>query len=228
MENNILVVVAHPDDEVLGCGGTVSRLAAEKNNIYIAILGEGITSRDEKDKKASKGGVDELKRISCEVSKKLGAKGIFHFDLPDNRFDTVPMLDIVKKVEKLIEELAPSTVFTHYSSDINIDHQITSRAVLTAARPIGGNPVKEIYMFETPSSTEWAFGQIKPDFQPDVFYDISNTLENKIQALEMYESEMRDFPHPRSPKALTAIAQRWGSVSGSTAAEAFKLLLSIR
>lgn len=227
MQKNILVVVAHPDDEVLGCGGAISRLANEGSSISIVILGEGIVSRYSKPTKVSKKKLEDLKKASRKSARVLGAKNIFLFDFSDNKFDTVSLINIVKVIEKLIKKLKPEVIFTHNSSDLNIDHKVVNRAVLTATRPVKGMSVKEIYAFEVPSSTEWTFNQIKPIFSPNVFYDISKTLDNKIKALKVYKSEIREFPHPRSEKAIIAIAQRWGSVAGVEAAEAFELLRKI-
>ena len=131
-------------------------------------------------------------------------------------------------VENLVEKLHPEVVYTHHGGDLNIDHQITHRVVLTATRPLKNCPVKEIYTFEIPSSTEWAFQQFEPAFRPNVFVDITETLELKIKAMQLYESETRPFPHPRSPEVLQAIARRWGSMVGLEAAEAFQLVRSIR
>lgn len=226
----ILIVAAHPDDEVLGCGGTIARLARDGHEVYIAILGEGITSRYERrqEQEAEKPLIEELHTRSREVGRYLSVKDIFLFSLPDNRFDTVPLLDIIKMVENLIGNLQPDVIYTHHSGDLNIDHQIVHRAVLTAARPLKSCPVKEIYAFEVPSSTEWAFQQFEPVFRPNVFVDIGETLEIKVQAMQLYESEARPFPHPRSPEALRAIARRWGSMIGVEAAEAFQLIRSVR
>lgn len=223
---SVLVVAAHPDDEVLGCGATISRLANEGQDINIAILGEGITSRYQKREFADKKLVEELKLKAEKVKERLNSRELFLFDLPDNRFDSVPILDIVKKVEELIEKVKPKTVLTHHSGDLNIDHTITHRAVLTATRPSKGCPVKEIYTFEVPSSTEWTFGEFGY-FKPDLFFDVSNTIETKIKTLEIYESELREFPHPRSAEAIKAIARRWGSVVGVDYAEAFETVRRI-
>ena len=126
----------------------------------------------------------------------------------------MPLLDIVKTVEKLISQLQPRVVYTHHGGDLNIDHVMTHRAVITATRPVKNCPVKEILAFEVPSATEWAFGQFQPFFQANVFVDISATLGKKIQAMQYYEGELRPSPHPRSPEALRAIARRWGTVGG--------------
>lgn len=224
MNSNVLIVAAHPDDEVLGCGGTIARLAQEGQGVYIAILGEGVRSRYQQQEEADQDGqVKALHARSRQAAELLGAKDLFLHDLPDNRFDTVPLLEVIKIVEGLIEQLQPEVIYTHHSGDLNIDHVIVHRAVLTATRPMADCPVREIYSFEVPSSTEWAFGQFQP-FQPNVFTDISATLEKKIQAMELYESEGRPFPHPRSPEALRALAQWRGSTAGIEAAEGFKVV----
>ena len=224
----ILVVAAHPDDEVLGCGGTIARLGCEGHEIYMAILGEGITSRYAQREEADGRLVDELSSASQRVARLLSARDLFTYNLPDNRFETVPLLDVVKIVENLIGRVAPDVIYTHHGGDLNIDHVTVHRAVLTATRPIEGQSVREIYAFEVPSSTEWAFQRIEPVFRPNVFIDIENTLKTKIQALAYYETEARTFPHPRSPEALEAIARRWGSVVGCGAAEAFELIRAVR
>ena len=224
----VLVLGAHPDDEVLGCGGTISRLTREGNDVYVAILGEGITSRYDKRDMADLELLKKLQDRSRQVSKLLGVKELCLYDFPDNRFDTVPLIDIIKTIEKLINLLKPQIVYTHHSGDLNIDHVITHRAVMTATRPVENSPVKEIYAFEVPSSTEWAFGQFQPTFKPNVFIDISATLETKVQALQLYDSEIKTFPHPRSPKAIRNIAEMWGSNVGLPAAEVFQIIFRIQ
>ena len=228
MSERVLVVAAHPDDEVLGCGATVARLVREGHDVYLAILGEGITSRHASREASDQAEVKALRECSRRAAALLGAKDIFLHDLPDNRFDTVPLLDVVKLVEELVKRLQPQVVYTHHGGDLNIDHVITSRAVLTATRPVAGCPVRELLMFEAPSSTEWAFQQLEPIFRPTVFTDVHETIETKLKAMALYEGEARAFPHPRSAEALRAIAQRWGSVAGVDSAEAFELVRSIR
>lgn len=172
--------------------------------------------------------VKALRECSRRAASLLGAKDLVLHDLPDNRFDSMPLLDMVKLVKKLVKRLQPQTVYAHQGGDLNIDHAITSRAVLTATRTVPGCPVKELLMFEVPSSTEWAFQQLEPVFRPTVFTDVRETLETKIKAMALYEGEARAFPHPRSAEALRAIAKRWGSVAGVECAEVFTLARAIR
>ena len=151
----ILVVVAHPDDEVLGCGGTIARLTSEGNNVYTLILGEGVTSRDKRrDRTKRENEIGELRKEAENANKIIGAKKVYFQDFPDNRFDTAPLLDIIKTIEKINEDIKPSIVFTHHYGDLNIDHQITFKAVMTAIITTKDESVKELYSFETPSSTE--------------------------------------------------------------------------
>jgi len=226
--SRVLIVAAHPDDEVLGCGATAARLAQAGDHVYIAIIGEGVTSRHAQRDQAAPEQLSRLHEQAQAAARLMGAKDVTFYNLPDNRLDTVPLLDIVKLLEGLVEKLKPEVIYTHHSGDLNIDHGLVYRAVLTATRPMAGQPVREIYTFEVPSSTEWAFQRLGPTFRPNVFVDVTGTLENKIAAMSCYESESRQFPHPRSPGALRAIAARWGSVSGCPAAEAFELVRSVR
>lgn len=217
---NVLIVAAHPDDEVLGAGGTMAALARAGHSVSILILGEGATSR-------AAGGKDEVRALmaaSQRAAASLGAKDVRHAGLPDNRFDSVDLLDIVRLVEAELERTQPEMVFTQHGGDVNIDHERTFRAVLAATRPIPGSQVRSVLSFEVGSSTEWAFGAFTPTFTPNVFWDISETLPAKIEALEAYASELRPYPHPRSVASVTAQAQRWGTGVGVVAAEAFRVV----
>lgn len=224
MKKNVLVVAAHPDDEVLGCGGTIARLKHEDYNIYTMILGEGITSRDEiRDTSIRQKEIKELKEQIVQANKVLGVKKVFIFDFPDNRFDTVALLDIVKKIEKVKNDVKPEIIFTHFKDDLNIDHKITYDAVLTVTRPQKEEYVKTIYSFEVLSSTEWNYPLC---FNPNIFFDISKTISSKIKAMSNYKSELRDYPHPRSLKAIELNAKMWGVKTGMDMAEAFNLVRS--
>jgi len=227
MKNKILVVAAHPDDEVLGCGGVMAKYASSCD-IYIAILGEGISSRYEKKGKSIEKDIIKLQEKSKKVGKLLGAKQSFFFGFPDNKFDTIAFLDIVKKIEELIAKIKPEIIYTHHAGDLNIDHRITFQAVLTAARPIFPNPVKKIYSFEVLSSTEWSQQKIEKVFVPNVYEDIYPVFNKKIKALKIYKSEMREFPHPRSLVGAKVIAQKRGMEAGLKCAEAFDLIRWIK
>jgi len=217
----ILIVAAHPDDEILGCGGTAARLSKEGHIVYTLILGEGVTSRGNGKNENQK--VKELKSQMMNANKKIGVKKVFDFNLPDNRFDTVSLLDIVKKVEKVKNNVKPEIVFTHYENDLNIDHKKTYEAVITATRPMEDETVKTIYSFEIQSSTEWSYPL---RFSPNVFFDISKTFKKKIDAMSCYTSELQKYPHPRSLEAIELKAKMQGVTVGLKYAEAFQLVRS--
>lgn len=228
IRNKILIVASHPDDEVLGCGGIIAKYSKDRE-VYILILGEGVSSRYQKREEAPKEELDKIREQSRQAGKFLGAKEVFFLDLPDQRFDTVSFLDIVKKIENIVQALMPEIIYTHSSSDLNLDHRITFEAVLTATRPIGEFSAKELYSFEISSSTEWAFSKINGSFLPDVFEDISSSdIAKKIEALKIYEGEIKKFPHPRSEEAILSLAKIRGSSVGSNYAEAFELIRYIR
>jgi LmbE family N-acetylglucosaminyl deacetylase len=224
----ILVIAAHPDDEVLGCGGTIAKLASQGDEIHILILANGLTSRIDFNPDQGLGALQIHHDRAKRAGALLGAFNVKIAGLPDQKLDSIPLLDITQIIEAEIENINPEVVFTQHGGDLNMDHAITFRATLTATRPAGRCPVKSVYGYQVPSSTEWAFQSFEPRFQPNVFVDISNTLAKKISAMQVYESETRPFPHPRSPEALEAIARQWGSVAGVNAAEAFHLIRQIK
>ena len=222
----ILVVVSHPDDEVLGCGATLARLIKEGYEANTLILGEGVTSRDKKrDTKNRNKEILALKEQAKKANKILGVKEVFFYDLPDNRFDTIPLLEIIKAIEEVKFKVKPDIIFTHYGKDLNIDHQITYNAVITAARPIKGETVKEIYSFEIPSSTDWSYPL---SFSPNVFFDVTETIDIKLKALHVYKSEIRDFTHPRSEEFIRLNSKLWGVKVGLTNAEVFQSIRIIK
>lgn len=225
----VLIVAAHPDDEVLGVGGTVARHVAEGDEVYALILGEGQTSRGRHREDIDQKVVEALHKNTLDSAKAVGYQEVFFADFPDNRFDHVDLLDIVKVVEQMIEKLHPEIVYTHYSGDLNVDHQYTARAVLTASRPIGDYCVAEIYAFETLSSSEWNFDySAQPAFCPNVFVDITNYYYKKEQAMNCYVSELCDFPHPRSLVGMDFLSKTRGMTAGMERAEAFMLVRSVR
>lgn len=217
--NKILVVAAHPDDEVLGAGGTILKHARKGDAVYLLILGDGVTSRGSS-KAAIKKRQDQAKR----TAKILGIKEVFLENLPDNKFDSVPLLGIVKRVEKTLQAIKPDIIYTHFSDDLNIDHRITCMAVLTACRPQPKFFVKKVMAFEVLSSTEWQEKKKKSLFCPTYYNDISEFIEEKIKVLEVYQDELRAYPHPRSKQGVKILARYRGLEVGYKHAEAFEII----
>ena len=221
----VLVVAAHPDDEILGVGATAARHAAEGDAVYALILGEGQTSRGTHRQDTDRSVVDALHQNTLQSAKAIGYSEVFFADFPDNRFDGTDLLDIIKAVEDQIRALQPQIVYTHYSGDLNIDHQCTARAVLTAARPVGDYCVEEIYAFETLSSSEWNFDHsAQAAFSPNVFVDITDYYQKKEAAMKCYVSELCEEPHPRSLAGMDALSRMRGMAAGMQRAEAFMLI----
>jgi LmbE family N-acetylglucosaminyl deacetylase len=230
----ILIIVAHPDDEVLGMGGTIKKLTNAKHNVKVVFMATGIMSRRSSDyknkphyssneniQKSMNEQIIKLKKDATKANNLLGVKDIEFLDFPDNEMDLVSQLEITKKVEGIICKFNPDIVYTHSKHDVNIDHRIIYESVITATRPMINSKIKKVLSFEVPSSTEWYFPS---NFSPNLFVDISDELKIKLKAMASYKDELRDFPHPRSLEALEAIAKRWGSVSGFFASEAFILV----
>jgi LmbE family N-acetylglucosaminyl deacetylase len=225
---NVLVVAAHPDDEVLGCGGTIVRHVNNGATCHILILAEGITSRDDqRDAEFRKNEIEKLGMQAKKASGVIGAASLEILSFPDNRMDSVDLLDVIKPIEKAVEKIRPDIIYTHHFGDLNIDHRITAKAVETATRPLNGTSVREVYAFETLSSTEWSFADPNHYFHPNYFVDIENTLQWKIEALNAYSAEVREFPHPRSPEVLMSLAKVRGAQAGLKVAEAFSLIRKI-
>jgi len=222
MTKNVLVIAAHPDDEVLGCGATIAKHVDNGDEVYVIILAEGVTSRDVKRNPQNRNvELSELANAAHKANKILGVKSLTLHNFPDNRIDSLDLLDVIKVIEKFIHECRPEIVYTHHSGDVNIDHRIIHEAVVTACRPIPSQLVKALLFFEIPSSTEWQVPGSAPFFAPNWFVDISNTLPRKLEALETYATEMRLWPHARSLEAVTSLAKWRGATVGVEAAEAF-------
>ena len=225
---NILVIAAHPDDELLGCGGTMIKYVKKKATLNILIMAEGLTSRDvSRNVSKHEDNLLELKTVAKEIGNIIGAKNTICLDYPDNRMDDLNRLDIIKTIEKYIQEFKPSVIYTHHPEDTNIDHRVIADAVITACRPQPNCRVRKIMSFETLSSTEWQNPNVGNGFRANIFEDVSNEIDFKIELLMKYKSEMRPWPHPRSSDAVNYLAKLRGSTIGVEAAEAFQLIREI-
>ena len=210
--NKILIIVAHPDDEVLGCGATIAKHIKNGDKAQVVFLADGFSSRD--DSNSRDGSAEKSSKI-------LGCEKPIFLNFPDNQLDAIPLLEIVKKLEKVIGDFQPNIIYTHHFGDLNIDHQITHKAVMTACRPQPNFCVKEIYSFEILSATHWQSSSMGSAFNPNYFVDASSFMEKKIKALQCYDNEVREYPHARSYKTVDSLAKFRGSVIGVQDAEAF-------
>lgn len=231
---NVLVISAHPDDEIIGMGGTLKKIS-NKSKVNVLFLADGVTARKKSGHvsvphyevtKSEQKKMDkeiEIRKIHAKKALKLvGVNNIKFLDLPDNELDTVPFLKIVKYIEKEISQTQANVIFTHHHNDLNIDHRIAYESTITATRPIFDSKISSIISFEAFSSSDW---KNPYKFNPNMYVDISKEMKNKLKALEAYSNELRKFPHPRSKKSIEANAIRWGSLSGFKAAEAFEIIM---
>jgi N-acetylglucosamine malate deacetylase 1 len=221
----VLVIAAHPDDEVLGCAGTIARHTNAGDEVQIALLTDGVSSRG--DEQAHEEEILRRRASASNAAKILGANPPHFLDFPDQRLDSLPLIEIAQAIERLAAPMHAEIIYTHAVGDLNLDHRLTCAAVLTAFRPMRGQSVSAIYGFEILSSTEWNFGASNVAFQPTRFVCISDVLRRKIEALEAYNEEMRKFPHPRSYDAVRALAALRGATVGLEAAEAFSVLREV-
>ena len=224
MNKRILVVAAHPDDEILGCGGTILKHIANGDTVHTIIMAEGLTSRDmQRNVKKYDVELEVLHSEAVQAARFMGVEKVIINNFPDNRMDTVALLDVVKKIEIEVDDFQPEIVYTHHAGDVNIDHMITHDAVITACRSLPGQAVRRILFFETLSSTEWQMPTSDKIFLPNWYVDIGDFLGKKLEALRFYESEMRIYPHSRSYKAIEILAKQRGFTVGKEYAEAFSL-----
>lgn len=219
--SRIAVVAAHPDDEVLGFGGAIARHADNGAEVRILILATGLVSRG----RAAAGELAALQDQGRRAAAILGAS-IEFADFPDNRMDSVPLLDVTQRVEGFLAGFGPEQVYTHHAGDLNVDHRIAQAAVLTACRPLPGATVCTLLAGEVNSATDWAGPGATP-FAATEYLDITATLERKLAAMACYAGELRDWPHARSLEAIRAQARFRGAQAGLQAAEAFITLRRI-
>jgi N-acetylglucosamine malate deacetylase 1 len=217
MSETILVIAAHPDDEVLGCGGTLARHASAGDVVHTLFLADGETSREGSSVHSS----ETRLRNANAAAEILGICAPITLGLPDNRLDSVALLEVVKAVEQIMAHINPTIIYTHHGGDLNIDHRVAHQATMTAARPLPDSKVGAIYSFETPSSTEWSTAAIGPAFAPNHFVNINDWAARKKAALACYDAELHNFPHARSHVAIEALATWRGASVGLRAAEAF-------
>ena len=230
---NVLIIAAHPDDEILGMGGTIAKHTSQNDNVTIIYMATGITARREplksehgikniskKVQEIWQNEIENLRQDAKKSAKLLNVKNVRFYDFPDNEMDRIQLLKIVKVIEKEIKTTKPDRIYTNHHSDLNVDHRVVFNATLTACSP-SGFPVKELLTFEVLSSTEWSYPY---NFNPNYFTNIEKYIGKKIKAMELFVNEIRKFPHPRSSKNIKYVAKRWGSVSGFKAAEAFELI----
>jgi LmbE family N-acetylglucosaminyl deacetylase len=219
---NVLNVSAHPDDDLLGQGGTLARHVRAGDHVVSLIACEGASVRYDQEAMAA---IEAAGRSANEI---LGVQDLRFLRLPEQALETRPLIDICREIEQVISETQPEVVYTHSAADVNSDHRILLEAVLVATRPFAAPSVREVWLFETASSTEWGGPPLFGTFQPHLFVDIGETLDLKVQALECYTREIRDWPHPRSPEGLRARARHWGSQAGFEAAEPFQAVRLLR
>ena len=227
MNESVLIIAAHPDDEIIGCGGTIAKHTENGDEVNIVIVAEGATSRSQnRSRENSKNELQELSKAAKNSSKIIGSKSLEILNLPDNRLDSIEILEIIKIIESKISKYNPTIIYTHHYGDLNIDHQIIHNAVLTAARPVPDSSIKKVLSFEIASSTEWNRSDSNI-FKPNYFVSIEKQISKKIEALKFYKSEMREWPHPRSYENILNLAKVRGSQVGYEYAEAFCLIRQI-
>ncbi|MBN8235607.1 PIG-L family deacetylase [Halobacillus kuroshimensis] len=216
MKDTVLVIAAHPDDELLGTAGTLKRFTDQGSRVVSIITANG---RKEE--------AHHIQHLARKANQEIGIQEMVFLEHPNLELEMMPLHLLTKEIEKLIEIYQPSIVFTHHYGDVNIDHQITFQAVLTAVRPLPGKQPIELITFETVSSSEWNAPSSDKQFKPNYYVNISTKIEEKIASLKHYEVEMRDFPHPRSYEGVKHLASVRGMTIGVPYAEAFEVIRRI-
>jgi LmbE family N-acetylglucosaminyl deacetylase len=223
---NVLVIAAHPDDEVLGAGGTIAKLSAAGVDCHLLIVTDGSSSQYRDSDHLHE--IIEAKKLETKsCADLLGFKSIHYGELPDMKLDKTPHISINQVIEKVIDELQPDTVFTHFWGDVNRDHQEVYKSTLVAVRPVMGQVVRELYCYRVPSSTEWTPNKTDTIFMPNYFVDIEKYAEHKYKAFACYATELREYPHPRSVQYLRETDKATGLRVGLLAAEEFVLMRKI-
>lgn len=218
MTEVVLVVAAHPDDEILGAGATLAKHVDAGDAVHAVVVSEGATAR------YHEGMTDDLQAAARASAARIGFTSLTFLGLADQRMDVAPLIEVTQSIEAIVHAYKPRTIYSHSPVDVNADHGVVARATWTAARPYAAPFVDKLLAFETPSSTEWAWPLEGNGFMPQMFVDVTATLDRKIEAMQCYQSELRPYPHPRSVRALRERAAFWGSKAGCLSAEPFVVL----
>lgn len=219
-DKRIAVIGAHPDDELLGAGGTIALHVRAGQEVHAIVAADGAGSRYPAELAVM---LEKQARRAADI---LGFASLRFLALPDQRLDTVPLIELTQQLESVLDEIGPGIVYTHFPEDVNDDHGVVARCAWVACRPYR-RQLDKFAVFETPSSTEWAWPLPQTSLQPNLFVDVTDTIDVKIAAMECYETELRDYPHPRSSRALRERAAYWGSHVGRLAAEPFRVLREV-
>jgi len=219
----VLIIAAHPDDEVLGMGGTIAKLVKEGNVVDVLIVTDGSSSQY-RDSDHLAEIIEDKKKETRNCADVLGIRDIYYGELPDMKLDTTPHIRINRVIEDVIDKVQPDSVFTHFWGDVNCDHQNVYKSTLVAVRPVLGQVVRELYCYRVPSSTEWTPNKADTMFMSNYFVDIQEFTEQKYNAFACYSTELRDYPHPRSVQYLRENDKVVGLRVGMFAAEEFVLL----
>ncbi len=218
--NKVLVIAAHPDDEVLGMGGTIAKLSSEGKEVHLLIVTDGSSSQYKGNANLKKI-IEDKKQETAKVAKLLGISSVIYGELPDMRLDVTAHIEINRVIEDTINLISPDTVFTHFWGDVNLDHKCIYESTLVAVRPLVGQVVKELYCYSVPSATEWTPYKSDSMFMPNIFFDITEFADKKYNALAAYVTELKDYPHPRSVQHLNELDRAVGLQVGLGLTESF-------
>jgi LmbE family N-acetylglucosaminyl deacetylase len=216
----VAVIAAHPDDELLGAGGTVAWHGRRGDDVHAIVAADGAGSRYPPKLAIT------LEKQARRAAGVVGFASLRFLALPDQRLDTIPLIELTQRLEEMLDDIGPRIVYTHFPEDVNDDHRVVAKCAWVACRPYRRR-LGTFAVFETPSSTEWAWPLPGTSLQPNLFVDITGTIDVKVAAMECYETELRDYPHPRSARALRERAAYWGSHVGCLAAEPFRVLREV-
>lgn len=217
----ILVIAPHPDDEVLGVGGTIAKHARAGDSVYLCIATEGYAP--DWSEKFLKNRPEEVKN----ANKILGIKKTYFFGFPTVKLDTVPQKELNEAISKVVSKVKPDVAYIPHRGDVNMDHRLIFEAAIVALRPKPGGSARRIMSYETLSETEWGVPPKEDVFAPNMYVNISDTLKIKLKAMSAYKSELKRFPHPRSLEGIRTLAKKRGTEAGLKVAEAFMLVREI-